>query len=424
MRISPTWLPIIGTYGKTALQSMNSREALEAWRRQSAFVATGPAAGNLTLGKVRVDGRDGLGAVIEPRLASGALGVVECEKLASAFKVTAATRQPLLLWIDSAGARVSEGLPALGAFRRMYAAALKAAASGVPITAVCGTHCFGGASMLAALAGVRYYCANTRFAMSGPAILAQTAGLSNTDEMFQAMAQAAIGMQGRMAIAPTERRFVGDTFALSAVSTLVDRHTMLHARLNHGNRMPKVTAPEPVRRKDFEKLYAAGYEVHQSHSLLTGSGIRDGKRCQIVGWTGGGGMGAGDAWQFADAVMKRDDALEELHVLIDCEAHAASLEDERLLLSEYVAHLGACLHHVVAQGRPVRVFVLRKLGGGIYVALAAPATEVVLLYGAEIQLLPGRAIASILGTESEAGFAFADYRKAGVADTELKLGLV
>lgn len=77
MRISPTWLPIIGTYGKTALQSMNSREALEAWRRQSAFVATGPAAGNLTLGKVRVDGRDGLGAVIEPRLASGALGVVD-----------------------------------------------------------------------------------------------------------------------------------------------------------------------------------------------------------------------------------------------------------------------------------------------------------------------------------------------------------
>ena len=63
-------------------------------------------------------------------------------------------------------------------------------------------------------------------------------------------------------------------------------------------------------------------------------------------------------------------------------------------------------------------------GGGIYVALTAAAKEVVMLYGSEIQLLPGKAIASILGEEGAAGFSFADYMKAGVAETELKLGLV
>ncbi|MBL8520658.1 MAG: hypothetical protein JNK75_08280 [Betaproteobacteria bacterium] len=404
---------------------MNSVDALKAWRAALGFAPTGNPVGNLTLGKVRVAEVAGLGAVVEARFASGALGVAECEKLASAFKVAAATRQPLFLWLDSAGAKVSEGLPALGAFRRMYAAALAAAAAGAPVTVACGTNCFGGASMLAALAGTRLFSANTRYAMSGPAILAQSAGLSSVDEMFQAMAGAAIGMEGRTKIGGANARFDAARLVPAPRADLETRHAALKSRLEAANRLPKHAAPEPIRRQELDKLYAGGYEAAQSGALITGHGQREGTRVRIVGWLQGGAMGAADAWRLADAIQQAPlPAGEELHVLIDCAAHAATLEDERVLLSEYMAHLGACLHAHAARGTATRTLVFGKLGGGVYVALTAAAKEVILLYGAEIQLLPGQAIASILGEEGAAGFSVADYLKAGVAEAELKLGLV
>ena len=61
-------------------------------------------------------------------------------------------------------------------------------------------------------------------------------------------------------------------------------------------------------------------------------------------------------------------------------------------------------------------------------ALAAGSVRVNLLHGAQIQLLPGRAIASILGdaaaanTEGKAGAEA--YIAARVVDQELKVGLI
>jgi hypothetical protein len=60
----------------------------------------------------------------------------------------------------------------------------------------------------------------------------------------------------------------------------------------------------------------------------------------------------------------------------------------------------------------------------VYVALAAPARRIASIHGAEIQVLPGAAVAAILGESRESTPAFDDYRSAGVADEELKLGLV
>lgn len=404
---------------------MRSPEALTLFKQHLSFEPIGVPTGNLTLGKGRANGAAAMVGLVESRIASGALGVAECEKLASAFKITATTQKPLFLWLDSAGAKVSEGLPALGAFRRMYGAALVAAASGAPITVACGTNCFGGASMTSALAGRRLYCDNTRFAMSGPAILAQSAGMASTDEMFQAMATAAIGVETRTLFAPANVRFEASQLGIAPPVELPTRHRELKSRLEAGQRLPRTGVPESIRRKDLDKLYAEGYETKLAGQHFTGSGTRDGVRAHIVGWLAGGAMNATEAWRLADAMFHLQPAPgEELHVLIDCDAHAASLEDERLLLSEFVAHLAACLHAHAARGTIVRTFVLGKLGGGIYVALTAAAKEVVMLYGSEIQLLPGKAIASILGEEGAAGFAFADYKKAGVAETELKLGLV
>jgi hypothetical protein len=68
--------------------------------------------------------------------------------------------------------------------------------------------------------------------------------------------------------------------------------------------------------------------------------------------------------------------------------------------------------------------VLGKAGGGVYVALAAPARRVASVYGADIQVLPGSAVAAILGSSRDAVPSFDNYQAARVADEELKLGLV
>jgi hypothetical protein len=45
------------------------------------------------------------------------------------------------------------------------------------------------------------------------------------------------------------------------------------------------------------------------------------------------------------------------------------------------------------------------------------------VFGADIQVLPGAAVASILGANRDAVGDLSEYRKSGVADEELKLGL-
>ena len=56
--------------------------------------------------------------------------------------------------------------------------------------------------------------------------------------------------------------------------------------------------------------------------------------------------------------------------------------------------------------------------------MCAPVAQVNLLYGAEVQLLPGKAIASILGDAGSQNHEFRDYQTARVADQEIKLGIV
>ena len=113
-----------------------------------------------------------------------------------------------------------------------------------------------------------------------------------------------------------------------------------------------------------------------------------------------------------------------MEVLLDCASHAPRLEDERAVQSEFVVDMALALAALGARGARVGLTVLGKAGGGVYVALAAPAARVASVYGADIQVLPASAVAAILGERREVVPSFAEYRAAGVADEEIKLGLV
>ncbi len=406
---------------------MLAHETLAQLKTQLDFQTAAEPVGNLTLGRGRLRGNPVHMAIVENKIASGAIGVNECDKLASMFKVVAAKNIPLVMYLDSAGVKVSEGLPVLGAFRQLYRAALAMAESRAPTAVVCGANCFGAASLLASLAGARYYSRNSRLAMSGPAILAQTAGASVLDEAFQAISLASMGAQGRiklslgnMALSPASVTGISP-----AVVSSSERHVELGARLAQIGNGGGVTPPEKISRKDLDKLYPQGYVLHEQAGVLMGDATHEGSPVAIAGLIGGRLLGAVRAWTLADLIRKKHRAPPKtLHLLVDCDSHATTLEDERIMLSAYIANLASALYALGLAGTRIETTVLGKIGGGVYVALCAPAAQVNLLYGAEIQLLPGKAIASILGDSGSQKYDFKEYQEAFVAEQEFKLGLV
>jgi hypothetical protein len=395
------------------------------------FEATGEAAGNVTVGRGTLDGRALHAAFVENRAASGSLGVKESQRLGALFRIAAVEKSPLVLFLDSAGAKVSEGLDALGGFRHLYSAGLECAFSGAPIAAALGRNCYGGASMLAHLAPRRLFSPNTQLAMSGPSILASAAGVSPLDEMFRAMAEAAISPIARAKasggntvweegsdVTPWLRDALVERGEPS--QALRERHEELQSRI------PKASArmPEGVRRRDLEKIYST-YDAKEGDGVFEGRGVRDGVEEAFVGAVGKAPLGISRAWQLAQAAWRMLPAPpRRLEVFLDCATHAARLEDEKAVLTEFIVDMAFALHALARRGTHVGLTVLGKAGGGVYVALAAPAGRVTSVYGADIQVLPGSAVAAILGESRESAPTFEEYRKSRVADEEIKLGIV
>jgi hypothetical protein len=410
-------------------EASSSQEALQL---ALGFTAQGERIGNLSLGHGNLGGRPVRVALIENRFASGAVGCAEGERLAELLAAAAGDKSSLVLFIDSAGAKVSEGLNALGAFRTLYRAGLDAVLAGVPLAAVLGRNCFGGASMLAHLASQRLFSPGTQLAMSGPAVLASAAGMNALDEMFRAMADAALAPGARAKTNAANVVWSPETDvtawlrdALAArgdpVTALRFRHEALGARFEKRPPDPKW---EAVRRKDLERIYETS-EAREYQGLIVGTGKRAGEDEVFAGLVGKQPLGAARAWHFSELVWQHTDRPPaRLEVYLDCAAHAPRLEDERLILTEYIVDMAFALSALASRGTRVGLTILGQAGGGVYVALAAPAHRVTSIYGANIQVLPGAAVAAILGESRESAPTFADYLAAGVADQELKLGIV
>ena len=402
---------------------------VEALRKAVAFEPHKDRVGNLAWGKGTLDGKPVRLALVENRFASGSIGAAEAERLAALFKIAAREKAPLILHLDSAGAKISEGLKALGGFRAVYRAGLEAVSSGAHLAAVLGANCFGGSSMLAHLAPRRLFSPQTKLAMSGPAILAAAAGMDALDEMFRAMADAALVAPARAKACPANSVW-DPAMDLGAWlrEALVDatdpraRHAALAPRIAKEHVAPM----EAVRRKDLERLYDGDYEAREAEGLLVGRGKRNGEDEAFIGLVGHKPVGAARAWRFAELAWKlAEHPPPRVEVYLDCASHAPRLEDERIVLSEFIAGMSRPLAALRLRGSHVGLTILTQAGGGVYVALAAPASRVACLYEADIQVLPGAAVAAILGGENpDAVPSFEAYKEAGVAEEELKVGLV
>lgn len=329
-------------------------------------------------------------ALTDPARAGGAFGVEESAALQSALEQSIVDHAAVVLVLDSAGARLDQGLPALGAFRRLFAAALKARLAGVPMAAIVARDCFGGASMLVALCGRRLALRNARFGLSGPGIIEVLAGRSELDASDANSVATLFGAQARMSI--------------GVFDELCDDHCP-------ALRLALATAlTEPA----LSRLDLPAQHARLRQRLVDCNVAIPAAQRRWCGFVNGAAVGTLDCWLAAESVLASA-MPEDLQILLDSSGQAATRLDESLGLSEYAVHLALCLERRVAEGGRVGLTITGEAAGAIYVALAAPAERVLIRSSATVRVLSREAVARVLGAPMpEAGLTQA--LQSGVVD--------
>src|SRR5690554_5780070 len=101
----------------------------------------------------------------------GALGAVEIDLICSAFVSAAEKHWPVVLYLNSSGARLNEGDGIQASFRKLLNATLAFRSEGHRIVVLMGKNVFGGASLLAMSGHTRIYSETTRVSMTGPRVM-------------------------------------------------------------------------------------------------------------------------------------------------------------------------------------------------------------------------------------------------------------
>ncbi len=132
-------------------------------------------------------------------------------------------------------------------------------------------------------------------------------------------------------------------------------------------------------------------------------------------------FGAADALALAALAESAcsDTAIKSLTIVMDCHGHSILLQDEEVILSQYLVHLALCLRHLVRAGAPIRLRVTGTLSGGIYIGLAAAASHTELAPGATIRTLPVSSLVNIFGNEIQETADRSSYVEWGLVDTVL-----
>ncbi len=388
------------------------------------------AHGSLIAGTGTIRGREVAIIATDRHVAGGSFGVAEAQALSMLLEQSHAAGWPFILCLDSAGARLDEGLPALGAFRQLYRHLLDLRLAGHPLLGLIGRDCFGGASMLAATCAKRIYCEASRLAMSGPAVIQALGGPTELDATDTGAVTALMGGSARARLLRSDllcddsfdayRQAAGEWVAECETTVklnLPHQHTRLGTRL-----LAHDMAPSPPENTSgalpmvLQEIIPEGVKIHKMDGVLFGRNKASPNA--FFGFIDGIPVTALAAWTLAGECLALADERpgEAVTVFLDSPGQAPTFRDERVMLSEYIAHLALVLSSLRQHGHRVTLQVLGDAAGGIYVALAAPAARVVALPGANVQVLPPAAIARVLRRRSEPG-GIEDYLRAGVIDT-------
>jgi hypothetical protein len=130
------------------------------------------------------------------------------------------------------------------------------------------------------------------------------------------------------------------------------------------------------------------------------------------------GFGAADALALCDAVDRAIASApsRRLTLAIDCPGHSVDMRDEALFLSQYLTHLGLSLRYHTRSGADVRLLIRKQISGGIYIALAAGASQTELAPAAMVRTLPSSTLLQILRDDTPETPDGAAHLEWGVVD--------
>ena len=329
-------------------------------------------AGALSLAEGLCQGQPVRIALTDRLISGGSFGVDECDALTRHLQRSLNDAMPLVLVLDSGGARLDSGLAGLSAFRRLYRSALDLRLNSVPMHALLLRNCFGGASMLAMLCATRSAQRTARVGMSGPAIIEALSGKTDLDSSDHAAVEALFGAPARAGTGAIDHVFdenesLGDVICRS---------------IENSPRTPPGVREWHERLR--QRLDRAGVDLPVGKGVDARAAFRNGLP-----------VGARDIWLLADEVISAP-VSQPMTLIVDCPGQAATRGDESLVLSEYVAHLALCLRSHCADGGTIVVTINGESAGGIYVALAAGADRVDSVPQASVRVLPAAAVNTVL----------------------------
>jgi len=359
-----------------------------------------------------IEGRRVMVLATDPAHAAGAIGRADADQLVRGIAHARERRLPLVLLLDSAGAMLTEGVQVLGAFRRLERELLDAVAADIPVAAVPGRNCFGGASLLAFAAELRLYPRGARLGVSGLRSLAALRDVppDTLDVLFGAESRARHDEQSVLvtdapdALRATLRAWLADRPPRHTQAE-VQRSLTRRLRMYRGNPYSLTMVPPPPDLESrLDHLFPEGWGVLYGDGVIQGDGWVDGRNTGIAGFVAGHAVDAFACWRLAEAL--RLFAREPRHVpvtlLLDSPGQSSVIEDEQVVLSEYIALVGRGAHALRAQGRSVELWMIGEAGGAIYVALAAAATTITGWPGLRLQTIPPRAVDRVVGKQPDA----------------------
>jgi len=387
----------------------------------------------LVTGEGQIEGTQVIVAATDPAQLRGAIGTVEACALAQSMSQARAHGTPMVLMLDSSGARVDEDLSALGAFRFLFREALGARLDNLRMLALLGNACFGGASLLASICARRSYLPHTLLAASGPRVIQASQGAERFDARDAQGVREMLGSAARRAWHPQDGER-GDTLAAARAEVrewIRDADAALdleHAQARLEQRLACVAQPasdtSPARDPDPSSLAALlppGYTARFGGRLAWALPISTGKPV-FIGALGGSPLDAADSARLSAQLLdlRISHPRSPVVLLLDASAHAATLHDEQLLLSDFLVHLSLVIASLARAGHRVALWIVGRASGASYVAFAAAAHSVSAAVDAQIEILPAGARASIIGTGASPPADAHGWLAARVADAILE----
>lgn len=417
-----------------ALSAAAVLDALATVSTVTSPVILGPGA--LTFGLMSLAGQSTLCVRFNYEEQQGSIGVMEAAQLVNAVQRARSERLVLVFLFETSGIRVTDGTNGIASLRAILRAAEDARLDGVRMLAAVLKSAFGGASMLAALCELRLVHSGSLYSMSGPRLIGQTVGTERLDAFNSDDVLALLGGTARAAtssgfhlVDPTPEAYrdaILNWMAASSpspvkIGSLKQEATVLETRLLSHALDPGSSAElhAPSLRKALDELFPRGYTTHFVDGVgIASSDLQPSVRAFFL--SAQEGVGAHLALTLAKQLLHTppiaQGASHNTHVLVDSPGHAATPEDERVVLSEYLAHLAMCMRALQRQGEQVEVIVTGVGGGGIQGALGSGAAVVSMAEGARLVVLPPAALRALNKAQGDDEGSLSEALHAGAVD--------